>query len=256
MAEDFGTKSLAKKFGRRFGGRRRQKESDDAPLLIPRNSECFTRLFDSLALVGRLPWEKNETPQILLRYPKSDTKLESVLPFMFPHGCPITLKQYSRSSIMKEIFGEVQQQSATLHPYYFPQIDSSPYVFCLRFRCNPLTVPFFGHDQSLEDVFQYVKNLNTIPQAELCLCICTKFPYYTLFEGLTKWLLSCEQIARSQIFPCVDTFFESGVFEVPMDIAGSVLVQKPWPEGHREAFSDLLPLLYCTSAPAKGGPPI
>lgn len=243
---------LKSQFRSRFTRRPSLIEPNDSTFLIRHQSGVYSSIVDSFYVFGTYPWEYACEPRVMYSYPESDFSAQVYTSFCLPSGTnPSFIDFNDESEYCKTIFNlDSPINQAEYFTLYFPENPEAPYLYCMKYKATPLTMPTFAHDMNLSQLFEHMTQL-VMPCCDIVLCIKTKLPFYSLFKKLFTWIMHCEYVARIQIFDKFVQFLHGEVIEsFDDDCVGSILcAQEQWPTIHRMRIEDQLACLFSTPAP-------
>ena len=252
---ELSSSNLMKAFGKKF--RTTYVRSDDAEQITAYHSEVFQHLFDSLFVAGSYPWESDTEPKILFQLPDKGDVAKSFLPFLFPSPQKRThldITDYSMG--LNYLFYTEAGDNYSFESLYFPQNTDCPYLFVMRYDVTPLTMPTFAHELDFKDLLLSC-NPECFPKAQICICVRTKFPYYTLFKSFFEWIIQAENVGRIEILPKIDGYLSNKSYDFSTEIrteenGGSLLVgERVWPDNQRQIMKDSLIFFLITMPPER-----
>ncbi|OHT17357.1 hypothetical protein TRFO_41100 [Tritrichomonas foetus] len=223
--------ALRNRFRMRLQKKGSQLGADDATKLIRSNSEKFQYLVNAFYIYGEYPWEKSNESRLLFSYPETDFSAGILAPFCLPDGVN---RQISTCDLQSTVYDQGQIANSQFFTLYFPENKDAPYLFCLRYRANPLTVPSICHNLTLCELLEKT-NIRGMPYCDQCIAVKSKLPYHEFFEKFMKWFLKCEMVARMMVSNELDNFLSANI----------ISENEFWPEQHREdLFNQLMSFLY------------
>ena len=232
---------LRGKFRQRFELNGSQIGADDAFNLLTTSSDKFQTLIAGFYIYGCYPWEKCNEGKNLFSFPENDMSSSLFIPFCFPDGLNKSSSAIDKNGkrviqkceLIQTTFDEKQIDDAQFFTLYFPENEQAPYLFVLRYKVNPLTMPTICHNFSLLSLLEKI-NLYDMPSCYQCIAIKSKLPYDSLFEELMKWILQCEMIGRMQISDELDNFLNGNI----------VKEHSYWPKDCQKQMFDNLQFLF------------
>lgn len=210
--------------------------SDDAQFLRNYSADNFFNFINGFYIFGDYPWGKRDEPNLLFAYPSNNNLLASKFStFCLPYGLG---RSRVRCDLISCAYDKNQIDESEFFTLYFPENNEAPYLFCLRFRANPLTMPTICHSFSIFQLLEHCNAYN-MPYCNFCLAIQTKYPNRSLFSKFLKWILISETTARLQISNVLDSFYSG-------DLISNIII---WPETQHNSFLECIGSFFSRSAP-------
>lgn len=219
--------------------------ADDSTHLMPKFSDNPLSMMDGFYVIGALPWEYTLSPRILYSFPENDESTSVYSQFVLPNGCDFQVESFDHvGEAIQKMFEEEHVDDESFINLYFPENRSAPYLFCYRFKVNPLTIPSFAHKLSLSELLIHTTHL-VVPTCTICIAIKTRLPFISLFKTFVKWILDSERIARMQSFGVIDKYFHT--YDTSDDESITM-----WPSIHRTSFEMEIINFLSSCAPDPG----
>ena len=210
--------------------------SDDAQFLRKYSTENFYNFINGFYIFGGYPWEKRNEASLLFSYPENNKiHVSKFSTFCLPYGLDCTRISYD---LLTCAYDQSQITESEFFTLYFPENIEAPYLFCLKFRANPLTMPTLCHSFTIFQLLEHC-NVYNMPYCNFCMAIQSKYPSRSLFSKLLKWILLSETTARLQISNVLDSFYSG-------DLISNIII---WPESQHSSFLECLRSFFSRSVP-------
>lgn len=210
-------------------------KSDDANFLLRYSTDNFYNFISGFYIYGGYPWGKSDEPSLLFSYPESSIIASKFSSFCLPYGLNHTRV---RCDLLSSAYDQSQIDDSEFFTLYFPENSEAPYLFCLKFSANPLTMPTICHTFTIFQLLEHC-NVYNMPYCEFCIAIQSKYPNSQLFSKFLKWILISEMTSRLQISNVLESFYSG-------DLISNIII---WPESHHNSFLDCLNSFFYRNTP-------